>query len=162
MLAAEVSGHVASSIGGGGKRLSDLGTSPTRSSGLGEVSNYEKQTSMMVSVGDKQDIPVAGSGDVVLLMKSFERPRKVTLHNMLHVLGFGMNLISLRMLQGEGATYWSTPKGLTVLMEGEELLSAKLEGLLYHVNAQLGQEEAYAAGGAGLQLWHCRMGHLHY
>ena len=65
-------------------------------------------------------------------------------------------------LQNNGATHRSTPGGITVKVDGEELLSARLEDGLYHLDIVTKENESYLAVGNSLRLWHRRFGHLHY
>src|ERR1700730_11267259 len=74
-----------------------------------------------------------------------------------------MNLVSLGTLQTAGAMYQSTPGGISVAMDDMDLLSARLESSLYHLDARPSlQASAYAASSGSLHLWHRRMGHLHH
>lgn len=66
----------------------------------------------------------------------------VILHNALHVPKLGANLVSLGVLQREGATVSSETGGLLVSMKGETLFRATL------------------SKGGTMRLWHRRMGHL--
>jgi hypothetical protein len=73
------------------------------------------------------------------------------------------NLISLGMLQRDGASFCSVNDGLVVTMGDNDLFHTTLHGTLYHVNrtSNTGMEVAYVVSGGSLHLWHRRMGHLH-
>ena len=129
----------------------------------GQFESYQLSHGDTVSVGDRRDIPVEGRGSVALQLASADGPRKVVLHNVLHIPRLGMNLVSLGSLQSAGATYRSVRAGISVMMNGEGLFTARLDSGLYHLDAEPSTSgAAYAAASGSLRLWHRRLGHLHH
>jgi transposase InsO family protein len=90
----------------------------------------------------------------------------IVLNEVMHVPRLHMNLVSLGVLELEGAKGDFGGGGIRVRIGADELLRATLrDDQLYHVDrVVMGQDGsvAYNATSSGsLRLWHRRMGHLH-
>jgi hypothetical protein len=127
-------------------------------------SSYASSTeNKTVSVGDKRALVVAGQGSVTFKNQLMNGVRTVVLHGALYVPRLTTNLISLGMLQWDGASFCSVSDGLVVTIGDNNLFHTTLHGTLYHVNCTSNTvvEVAYVFSGESLRLWHKWMGHLH-
>ena len=114
-----------------------------------------------ISIGDAQDVPVAGCGTVTFEAQLLNSQHKVTLYNALHVPKLAVNLVSLGTLQHQGASVVSYEGGLLLRFNGQDVFCASLVGTLYHINhCQIQKVSTYIVTSGSLRLWHQRLGHL--
>ena len=82
----------------------------------------------------------------------------VTLRNVLHVPSLGANLVSLGVLQCEGASYSSQNDGVIVSLGSQELFHAVLKntgGFLYFItHAEDTDQAAFSVHKGSIRLWH--------
>jgi hypothetical protein len=75
-----------------------------------------------------------GQGSVTLKTRLSDRFKTINLCDALHIPHLTMNWMSLGTLQHEGATFYSSKKGLVILLKGEMLLETTPAGTLYYIN----------------------------
>jgi len=118
-----------------------------------------------VTVGGLNHTPVVGHGSISFRAKlSSGLITLVTLQNVLYVPSLGANLVSLGVLQCEGASYSSKDNGISVSVGGRELFHATLRnsgGFLYFITcAEDGDRAAFFVHEGSMRLWHRQMGHV--
>jgi len=118
-----------------------------------------------VTVEGHNCVPVAGRGFIHFSAVLPNGRLNITLHEVLYIPYFGVNLISLGTLHYQGVSVKSSDNGLVLSKEGEELFRASLTGstgTLYHVQcALLKSGIAYLANSPlSMRFWHHRLGHL--
>jgi len=92
------------------------------------ISYTETNDGQLVTVGGLNHTPVVGHGSVSFKAKlPSGQIILVTLRNVLHVPSLGANLVSLGVLQREGASYSSQSDGVVVSLGGQELFHAVLK-----------------------------------
>ena len=121
----------------------------------------EEKMNFQITMGNKAKCTPVGKGTIVFQTESRERFRA---KNVLHVLGLGMNLLSVSQLQSKGydvcfikekvyVKHPSWKKKVQIRIKNNRLYKLQLEspmGLIgSHGNKDLNE------------LWHKRMGHLH-
>jgi hypothetical protein len=125
---------------------------------------YTPVTHKYVTIGGNNHMDVTRIGSVVFKAKLGGRRSSVVLNNAPHVPMLRANLVSLGMLQHEGATVGSYKEGLLIQVEKEELFQARLtgtSGTLYTINCvESNTISAYFSSGRSMRLWHCHLGHL--
>jgi len=119
----------------------------------------------LVTVGGLNHTPVIGHGSVSFRAKlPSGQITLVTLQNVLHVPFLGANLVSLGILQCEGASYSSQNDGVIVSLGGQELFHAVLKntgGFLYFITcAEDTDRAAFSVHEGSMRLWHRRMGYI--
>jgi len=101
------------------------------------ISYTETNDGQLVTVSGLNHIPVVGHRSVSFRAKlSSGQITLVTLRNILHVPFLGANLVSLGILQREGASYSSQNNGVIISLGGQELFHAVLKntgGFLYFI-----------------------------
>jgi len=92
------------------------------------ISYTETNDGQLVTVSGLNHTPVVGHGSVFFEAKlPSGQIILVTLQNVLHVPSLGANLVSLGVLQREGASYSSQSDGVVVSLGGQELFHAVLK-----------------------------------
>ena len=124
------------------------------------ISYTEANDGQLMTVGGLNHTPVVGHGSVSFRAKL---PSGliilVTLRNVLHVPFLGVNLVSLGVLQHEGASYSSQTDGVIVSLGGQELFHAVLKnpgGFLYLITcAEDTDRAAFSVYEGSMRLWYC-------
>jgi len=124
------------------------------------ISYTEANDGQLVTVGGLNHTPVVGHGSVSFRAKlPSGLITLVTLRNVLHVPFLGANLVSLGVLQHEGASYSSQTDGVIVSLGGQELFHAVLKnpgGFLYLITcAEDTDRAAFSVHKGSMRLWYC-------
>jgi len=131
-------------------------------------STYGPSPVQEVFVADNRGVPVAGMGNVRLVMSNSKGSRKsITLQDVLHVPGLGNNLFSTPQVQRLGGSINFTKKTVEIFdKKGRLALRGKrrgdvnyllVEGTTTAVAKLVTSEKALDQA----KLWHQRLGHLH-
>ena len=150
---------MAGSIFNGGKLLLDSAATLHILSDCLLFTSYTLITSHtphdFISIGDTQDVSIAGHGTVVFEAQLPNGYYKITLHNALHIPKLAANLVSLGTLQQQEVSVVSYENGLSLRFNGQEVFHASLVDTLYHINhCQIQKVSAYIVTSGSLRLWH--------
>jgi len=112
-----------------------------------------------VTIGGLNHTSVIGHGSVSFRAKlPSSLITLVTLRNVLYVSSLGANLVSLGILQCEGASYSSQTDGVIVSLGNQELFYAVLKnasGFLYFITcAENTDHAAFSVYEGSMRLWH--------
>jgi len=129
------------------------------------ISYTEANDGQLVTVSGLNHTPVVSHGSVSFRAKLLSgQITLVTLQNVLHVPSLGANLVSLGVLQHEGASYSSQNDGVIVSLGDQELFYAVLKntgGFLYFITcAKDTDRAAFSVYEGSMRLWYRRMGHI--
>jgi len=124
------------------------------------ISYTKANDSQLVTVGGLNHTPVVGYGSVSFRAKlPSGLITLVTLQNVLHVPSLGTSLVSLGILQHEGASYSSQSNGVIVFLGGQELFHAVLKnagGFLYFITcAEDTDHAAFSVYEGSMRLRYC-------
>jgi len=112
-----------------------------------------------VTVSGLNHTPVVGHGSVSFRAKLLSgQITLVTLQNVLHVPFLGANLVSLGVLQCEGASYSSQNNGIIVSLGSQESFHTVLKntcGFLYFITCAEDTDcAAFSVHEGSIRLWH--------
>jgi len=129
--------------------------------------NYAKSLNEFVTVGGRNQVPVADQGSIHFTALLPNGRLNIILHDVLYIPHLGTNLVSLGALHRQGVSVRSLDNSLVLSKDGEELFRASLTNLastLYHIQcAPLACNIAYLAKSFGsIHLQYCHMRYLHY
>ncbi|KAH9291809.1 hypothetical protein KI387_043002 [Taxus chinensis] len=122
----------------------------------------EEDTNIQISMGNLSKLNPVGKGTVQFQR---ENGKIVPLHDVLHVPGLGMNLISVSVLQDKG--YNVLFRGTHVLIKHKDWKSpitiGVRSGRLYRLQFDTPKALMSSSNPRDLgELWHRRMGHIHH
>lgn len=122
--------------------------------------DYKQIQGHHVIMGDKDRVPVSGTGHVIIHQYIGGKPQTCKLLKVLHVPSMAFNLMSVSCMDKRGATTRFSEGKTIIKLDGKTVATGTLcEGLYY---LDIGSNRVDFAGVASIQRWHERLGHVNY
>ena len=159
--------HVGAQFKGLSKWIMDSGATKHMTPHKEAFATYEVISPRNVHMGDDSIVEAVGMGSIVVEVMVRGQPKRIRIHDALHVPMLKANLLSVSKLVSSGLKVVFNIEGCIVnAPSGEIIARAPREGNLYQMTftkvyvAEKANAAQVSSNQGALELWHRRLGHL--